>query len=68
MVGLWDPENDLTKPRQRLEAVGAGHVVVTFADCVATLEALVAAPAQALPGPSAAPEATAARSGAVLQA
>ena len=41
MVGLWDPESDLQKPRQRLEAAGAGHVVVSFADCIDTLEALV---------------------------
>jgi predicted PurR-regulated permease PerM len=40
MVGLWDPDNDLQKPRQRLEAAGAGHVVVSFADCVEVLEAL----------------------------
>ncbi len=40
MVGLWDPESDLQKPRQRLEAAGAGHVVVSFADCVDSLEAL----------------------------
>jgi hypothetical protein len=40
MVGLWDPESDLQKPRQRLEAAGAGHVVVRFADCVDALEAL----------------------------
>ena len=41
MVGLWDPENDLQKPRQRLEAAGAGQVVVSFADCVDGLEVLV---------------------------
>jgi predicted PurR-regulated permease PerM len=41
MVGLWDPDSDLQKPRQRLEAAGAGHVVVSFADCVDALEALV---------------------------
>ncbi|MDB6015334.1 MAG: family transporter [Gammaproteobacteria bacterium] len=46
MVGLWDPEGDLQKPRQRLEAAGAGHVVVSFADCVDALEAL-ATPAAA---------------------
>jgi predicted PurR-regulated permease PerM len=46
MVGLWDPEGDLQKPRQRLEAAGAGHVVVSFADCVDVLEAL-ATPAAA---------------------
>ena len=40
MVGLWDPEGDLQKPRQRLEAAGAGHVVVSFADCLDALEAL----------------------------
>jgi len=40
MVGLWDPEGDLQKPRQRLEAAGAGHVVVSFADCVDSLQAL----------------------------
>jgi predicted PurR-regulated permease PerM len=46
IVGLWDPEGDLQKPRQRLEAAGAGHVVVRFADCVDAIEAL-AAPAAA---------------------
>jgi predicted PurR-regulated permease PerM len=40
MVGLWDPDNDLLKARQRLEAAGAGRVVVTFAECVAGIEAL----------------------------
>jgi predicted PurR-regulated permease PerM len=40
MVGLWDPANDLFKPRQRLEAAGAGSVVVTFAECVAGIEAV----------------------------
>ena len=40
MVGLWDPDSDLQKPRQRLEAAGAGYVVVTFAECVDALEAL----------------------------
>ncbi len=40
MGGIWDPESDLKKPRQRLEAAGAGHVVVSFADCVDSLEAL----------------------------
>ena len=44
IVGLWDPENDLQKPRQRLAAAGAGHVVVTFAECVAALEALAPVP------------------------
>jgi hypothetical protein len=68
MVGLWDPEGDLTKPRQRLEAVGAGHVIVTFADCVAALEALAAAPAKSLPGQSVPAEGETARRGAVLQA
>ena len=46
MVGLWDPEGDLQKPRQRLEAAGAGHVIVSFADCFDALEAL-ATPAAA---------------------
>jgi predicted PurR-regulated permease PerM len=46
MVGLWDPEGDLQKPRQRLEAAGAGQVIVSFADCVDALEAL-ATPAAA---------------------
>src|SRR6185312_5106701 len=31
IVGLWDPENDLEKPRQRLTAAGAQRVVVRFA-------------------------------------
>lgn len=42
MVGLWDPEGDLTKPRQRLEVAGADVLVVNFAGCVAALEALEA--------------------------
>ena len=42
-MGLWDPDSDLTKPRQRLEAAGAGHLAVTFAECVATLDAMAAA-------------------------
>ena len=40
LVGLWDPDGDLQKPRQRLEAAGAGGVVVSFAECVSALEAL----------------------------
>jgi predicted PurR-regulated permease PerM len=40
VVGLWDPESELEKPRQRLAAAGAGHVVVTFAECVTALQAL----------------------------
>ena len=44
VVGLWDPENDLEKPRQRLAAAGAGRVVVTFAECVAAVEALAPSP------------------------
>jgi predicted PurR-regulated permease PerM len=43
MVGLWDPDSDLEKPRQRLEAAGAGRVVVSFGDCVDALEALATA-------------------------
>jgi predicted PurR-regulated permease PerM len=39
IVGLWDPESDLEKPRQRLGAAGAGRVVVTFSECVVALEA-----------------------------
>ncbi len=61
MVGLWDPENDLTKPRERLQAAGAGGLVVSFADCVSALEALATAPQAARP-PATAPR------GAVLQA
>jgi hypothetical protein len=40
LVGLWDPDDDLQKPRQRLEAAGAGRVVVSFAECLTALEAL----------------------------
>jgi predicted PurR-regulated permease PerM len=43
LVGLWDPEGDLSKPRQRLQAAGAGDLVVTFVDCVASVDALAAA-------------------------
>jgi len=49
IVGLWDPENDLTKPRERLEAAGARRLVVSFAECVTALEAL--APPAAAPPP-----------------
>lgn len=42
IVGLWDPGSDLTKPRQRLEAAGAGDLVVTFAECLSTLDAMAA--------------------------
>lgn len=38
MVGLWDSEGDLTKPRERLKAAGATQLVVSFAECVTTLE------------------------------
>jgi predicted PurR-regulated permease PerM len=61
MVGLWDPESDLSKPRERLEAAGAGQLVVSFADCVTALGTLI--PSQ----PAARPPAEA-RQGAVLQA
>jgi len=43
IVGLWDPGSDLAKPRQRLAAAGAGHLAVTFAECVATLDAMATA-------------------------
>jgi predicted PurR-regulated permease PerM len=39
MVGLWDPEGDLTKPRERLGAAGAKLLVVSFAECLTALEA-----------------------------
>ena len=42
IVGLWDPGSDLAKPRQRLEAAGAGHLAVTFAECVSVLDAMAA--------------------------
>ena len=57
VVGLWDPENDLEKPRQRLAAAGAGHVVVTFSECVAALEALPASPEVRLPAADPRPDA-----------
>ncbi len=60
MVGLWDPEGDLTKPRERLEAAGARQLVVSFAECVAALE-----PAAAVPDHSG--QAVVGRRGAVLQ-
>lgn len=53
IVGLWDPEGDLTKPRQRLEAAGAGQVVVSFAECVTALQAQAVAAAAARPAPAA---------------
>ena len=61
IVGLWDPESDLTKPRERLESAGARCLVVSFAECVTALEAL--APAAAAPPPLAASE-----HGAILEA
>jgi len=42
LVGLWDTDGDLTKPRQRLATAGAADVVVTFADCVVALQSLAA--------------------------
>jgi hypothetical protein len=68
MVGLWDPESDLTKPRQRLEAAGAGHLAVTFAECVSALEAMTSAAAAApqTGAPASAPG-TPSRRGALLQ-
>ncbi len=77
IVGLWDPGSDLTKPRQRLEAAGAGHLAVTFAECVTTLDAMAATlhsdpaqphtPAGAGQSASSAPQtAPAARRGALL--
>jgi hypothetical protein len=58
MVGLWDPAEDLSKPRQRLEAAGAGRVVVTFAECVAGIEAMCFR-AESLRPPAPIPEGTA---------
>jgi predicted PurR-regulated permease PerM len=58
LVGLWDPDGgDLLKPRQRLEAAGAGHVVVRFSECLTALEPLLdpatlAAPATQSPAPA----------------
>lgn len=77
IVGLWDPGSDLTKPRQRLQAAGAGHLAVNFAECVTTLDGMAAAlnpdPAQpqgpAGPGQaelSAASDAPSSRRGALL--
>jgi len=71
MVGLWDPEGDLTKPRQRLEVAGAGYLAVTFAECVSAFEAMIAAAAAngpAQPGtPPATPGSPSSRRGALLQ-
>jgi predicted PurR-regulated permease PerM len=77
IVGLWDPESDLTKPRQRLQTAGAGHLTVTFAEVLATLDAMAAAlspdpaqpqalPAAARAGESAAPATPASRRSALL--
>jgi predicted PurR-regulated permease PerM len=51
VVGLWDPEGDLTKPRQRLEVAGAGNLVVTFAECISAVEAMASAAATAAGAP-----------------
>jgi predicted PurR-regulated permease PerM len=69
MVGLWDPEGDLVKPRQRLEVAGAGHLAVTFAECVSALEAMMAAAGAAPVDNGAPPSApgTPSRGRAVLQ-
>jgi predicted PurR-regulated permease PerM len=65
VVGLWDPDGgDLQKPRQRLEAAGAGQVVVRFAECVTALDALLTAGAGIPMGQPSAP----ARQGHLLQA
>jgi predicted PurR-regulated permease PerM len=61
VVGLWDPEGDLTKPRQRLEAAGAQSLVVSFAECVTALEGLI-------PPPAAAPPLAPSERGAILEA
>ena len=53
IVGLWDPEGDLTKARQRLEVAGAGQVVASFAECLTALEAQAVAAATARPAPAA---------------
>jgi len=77
IVGLWDPGSDLAKPRQRLQAAGAGQLAVTFAECVATLDSMAASarpdPAQpqapavaAQPDPSTAPAGQSSRRGALL--
>ncbi len=77
IVGLWEPGGDLTKPRQRLEAAGAGHLAVDFAECVGILDGMAAAvkpdpaQAQALAAagqgePSTAPGTPSSRRGALL--
>jgi predicted PurR-regulated permease PerM len=62
VVGLWDPDGDLQKPRERLEAAGAGQLVVRFAECVTALEALLTPDAPATHPPAQA------REGRLLQA
>jgi hypothetical protein len=56
-VGLWSPVGDLDRARQRLAAAGATQTVVTFAECLAHVEAAMAPrivlepQALAVPGP-----------------
>jgi predicted PurR-regulated permease PerM len=65
MVGLWDPDRDLTKPRQRLQAAGAGSLAVTFAECLSTLDAMAATVnGPAAGAPQAEPSLAAAQAGA----
>lgn len=61
IVGLWDPESDLAKARERLQAAGARQLVVSFAECLMALDDLTP-PEQALSSPPSA------RRGAVVQA
>jgi hypothetical protein len=53
-VGLWNAAGDLDRARQRLTAPGATRTVVTFAECFALLDGLVAP--EAPPEPEELPE------------
>jgi hypothetical protein len=41
-VGLWSATGDLDRARQRLASAGATQTLITFADCLAVLEDVVA--------------------------
>jgi hypothetical protein len=44
IVGLWRAEGDLDRPKQRLASAGATETVVTFSECLTSLETLVDVP------------------------
>jgi hypothetical protein len=61
-VGLWNANGNAERARQRLEAVGANSVCMSFAECIAMLEIRFSATKRGAPAPT-----TPTRAGAPLE-